>query len=226
MARGTPSAIATGMIIGAGEGLGISSYQMVSANEEDAWGFRALARAEVIGGLVGGGAGFAASYFLKPSPKTNMFIASATTWGTILGSQYGGGASNGQWGQANDTTALAGLVGFNVGLAASVATSVFYTPSWNELKWMWLGLGFGEVISLPVYAFYAGGDYDPRRGLIFQGVAGTVGIGIGALIGDPDKGGDRGEDTTQERPQFAELLGGSLMPVHKGLGAQVYGILW
>jgi hypothetical protein len=226
MNRGMPAAIATGMIIGAGEGLGITSYQWVSSKAEDEWGFRALARAELIGGLVGGAGGWALAYFLKPSPKTSMFIASATSWGTIIGSQFGGGASNGTWGEANDTVSLSGLIGFNVGLASAVTVSVFFTPSWNQLKWMWIGMGLGQVVSLPVYAFYGGSDYDPRRGLIFQGVAATIGIGVGAIIGDPDGSGTRGSEETQKRPAFARLLGGSLMPVEKGIGAQVVGELW
>lgn len=226
MPRGMPAAIATGMIIGAGEGLGITSVQWVNADEENEWGFKALARAEFIGGLVGGGAGYLAARYLKPSPKTSMFIASATTWGTALGSQFGGGASNGTWGESNDTISVAGLIGFNVGLGASLGVSAAFIPSWNQLKWMWLGFGFGEVISLPVYAFYAGGDHDPRRGLIFQGVAGAIGIGVGALIGDPDGPATRGSNEETEQPAFAKLLGGGLMPVEKGAGVQVYGELW
>ena len=226
MPRGMPAAIATGMLIGAGEGLGITSYQFVSSKKENEFGFRALARAEFIGGLVGGGAGYLAARYLKPSPKTSMFIASATTWGTILGTEFGGGASNGSWGESNDTLGLGGLIGFNVGLGASLGLSAAFIPSWNQLKWMWYGLGFGQVVSLPVYAFYAGSEYDPRRGLIFQGVAGAIGIGVGALIGNPDGPATRGSNEETERPAFAELLGGGLMPVEGGGGVKVFGTLW
>ncbi|HLM75795.1 MAG TPA: hypothetical protein VK459_23935, partial [Polyangiaceae bacterium] len=226
MPRGMPAAIATGMLIGAGEGLGIASYQYVTARKENEWGFKGLARAEFIGGLVGGSAGYLAARYLRPSPKTSLFIASAATWGTIAGSQFGGGASNGSWGQSNDTISLGGLIGFTLGLVASLGVSAAFIPSWNQLKWMWYGLGFGELVSLPVYAFYAGGDYDPRRGLIFQGVAGAIGIGIGALIGDPDGPATRGSNEETKRPAFAQLLGGGLMPVEKGCGVRVFGTLW
>src|SRR5206468_1221373 len=120
------------------------------------------------------------------------------------------GASTGNFGHANDTMSVAGLVGFNVFAAGSVLLSPFWTPSWDQLAWMWGGLALGEAISLPVYIFYAGSKYDPRRGLIFQAVAGTLGIGAGALWGYPDKAGAVVKN--ELHPRFARLLGGSLMP--------------
>ncbi len=42
--RGVPSAIAAGMLIGAGEGIGIASYQFVTADSDDAWASAGLAR--------------------------------------------------------------------------------------------------------------------------------------------------------------------------------------
>lgn len=57
MPRGLPSAIATGMLIGAGEGMGISGYQYAHAKKQDEWGFTGFARAEFIGATVGGAVG-------------------------------------------------------------------------------------------------------------------------------------------------------------------------
>ena len=48
MPSGLPAAIATGMFVGAGEGIGIASYQFVTADEEDAWGFKGLSRATAL----------------------------------------------------------------------------------------------------------------------------------------------------------------------------------
>jgi hypothetical protein len=226
MPRGMPSAIATGMIVGAGEGLGVASYQFVSAREENEWPFLGLASSEVIGSTVGGVAGYAFYYFFRPSPKTNIFIASGAFWGSVLGSAFGGGASEGEWDEANDTISLGGLIGFNVAVAGTVGLSTVWTPSWNQIGWMWGGLAIGTAVSLPVYIFYAGSDYDARRGLIFQGVAGALGLGAGALIGSPDKKGAALLNEEEERPAFARVLGGSLVPYAGGLGAQVYGELW
>lgn len=227
MKRGMPSAIATGMLIGAGEGLGIASFQFVSADEADVWGFTGLATAEFVGATLGGAAGAAAGYFLRPSPKSNVFAASAVGWGTLIGSAFGAGASNGEYGVANDTISLGGLIGFNVGLGSAAALSAVWVPSWEQIGFMWGGFALGAVVSLPVYIFYAGSDYDPRRGLIFQGVASTIGIGAGALLGRPDKKGAlvRNEDP-EPAPRFAQVLGGGLLPVPGGMGAQVVGQLW
>lgn len=229
MPRGMPSAIATGLLIGAGEGLGVASYQFVTADKEKEWPFLGLATAEFVGATVGGAAGYAFYYFFRPSPKTNIFLASGVTWGAAIGSAFGGGASKGDWGQANDTISLGGLIGFNVAVAGAVGLSTVWTPSWDQIGWMWGGFAIGVAASLPVYIFYAGSDYDPRRGLIFQGIAGLLGIGAGALIGRPDKKGalvwdDPGDD--RERPAFARVLGGSVVPYPGGLGAQVLGELW
>lgn len=231
--KGLPSSIATGMLLGAGEGLGISSYQYVKAYDSNTWGFTGLATAEFLGATIGGAAG-AGLYFLgHPSPKTNIFLASGALWGTAIGTQFGGGASNGSWGAyTNDGLALGGLIGFNLLAGGAGALSTVWIPSYNQLGWMWGGYGIGTAVSLPVYIFYAAApDYDPRRGLIFQGVAGTLGLVAGALIGKPDRPGAIAREEEEERerarhPKFARVTGGSLAPVHGGVGATVVGELW
>lgn len=227
MPRGMPSAIATGMIIGAGEGLGIVSYQHVTATAKNEWSFTALARAEVIGGLLGGAAGYAFYRLGRPSPKTNIFVASAAAWGTAIGDAFGGGASSGDWGHSNDTIGLGGLIGFNAGLVTSAALSTVWIPSWNQIVWMWAGFGIGIGASAPVYLFYAGSDKDPRVGLIVQGIGATLGLGVGALVGKPDGAGSRGYETESPRPAFARVLSAGPMAVPGGgMGAQVMGELW
>ncbi len=97
MPKGLPSAIATGMLLGGAEGLGISTYQSVNALPGNEWTFRAFARAEMIGTTLGGAAGFAYWYFARPKPQHNMFYASSAVWGAVIGSQLGLGASNNPW---------------------------------------------------------------------------------------------------------------------------------
>jgi hypothetical protein len=227
MPEGLPSAIAAGMIIGAGEGLGIASTQWVTSEEENEWGFKGLATSEFIGSTVGGVGGGLFYYFLKPHPKNNVFLTSSVFWGSLIGSEFGGGASESfaLWGDTNDSVAVGGLIGFNVALVGAAGLSAFWTPSWDQIGWMWGGLAIGSVITAPVYIFYAGSDYDPRRGLIFQGVAGTLGLAAGALIGRPDKKGALVKQEL-ERPKFARILGGGLHPVDGGLGVSAYGELW
>ena len=269
MREGLPSAIAVGLLVGAGEGLGIAGYQAVTSTdpicaftgnsapgvvgactEGTSWGFKGLARAEFIGSTVGGLGGFAYGYFLRPSPKNNVLIGSAAVWGTVIGSEFGWGGATltekfatdsfpGQvfarkttWSQTNDAMALGGLIGFNVGFVGAAGLSLAWKPSWAQLEWMWGGFAIGEAASLLVYPFYAAGDSDPRRGLIFSGVAGTIGMIGGAFIGRPDTPGsiareqrrEHEEQDRQRHGRFARVLGGGLMPVPGGVGANVMGI--
>jgi len=183
--RGMPAAIASGMIIGAGEGIGIASHQFVTASAADEWGFRGLARSTVIGATLGGAGGFALGYFQDPSPKSSLLTTSGVVWGAAVGSMFGYGASSAGegYGRANDAASLGGLIGFNVGLAAAAGLSTVYVPTYRALTYMWAGAGVGAAVSLPVYLAYAGKGGPPaKRGLVFSGVSTTLGIVAGALI--------------------------------------------
>ena len=183
--RGMPAAIASGMIIGAGEGIGIASYQFVTTNSADAWGFRGLSRATALGATLGGAGGFALGYLQDPSPKSSLLTTSGVFWGAAVGSMFGYGASGAgeAYTRANDSAALGGLIGFNVGLAAAAGLSTVYVPTYRALSYMWAGAGIGAAISLPVYLAYAGKGGPPaKRGLVFSGTSTTLGIVAGALL--------------------------------------------
>lgn len=202
--RGLPAAVASGMVIGAGEGIGLASNQFVSQSSADAWGFRGLSRATVIGATLGGAGGFALGYLQEPSPKSSLLATSAVVWGAAVGSMYGYGASGKGlgYGRANDSAALGGLIGFNVGLAAAAGLSTVYIPSYRALSYMWVGAGVGAAVSLPVYLAYAGKGSPPaKRGLVFSGTTTTLGIIAGALLAGP------GADTASSEPEshFAHL---------------------
>ena len=222
--RGVPAAIATGTLIGAGEGLGIWSYQHVTANKEDEWGFRGLARAEAIGSTLGAAGGVALGYLQGPSPKSSLLMSSAVLWGSAVGSMFGYGATaaNQDYGKSNDGASRGGLIGFNVGLAAAAGLSTVYIPTYKSLGAMWLGAGIGFAASLPVYLLYAGEGGPPaKRGLIFSGVATTLGIGAGALftLNSEDSA------SADTRPHFARVYGFSPFAVDKGAGVAVTGEL-
>lgn len=228
MPEGMPSAMAAGAVIGAGEGLGIAGLQWATSDAQDEWGFRGLARAEVIGSTVGGGAGVALYYLLKPVPETNLLLASSSAWGTVIGSFFGGGATTAfsDWGSTNDGVALGGFIGFNVAVAGATAASIFYTPSWDQIGWMWGGMAIGSAASSVVYAFYAASDHDPRRGLIFQGVAATIGLGLGAVLAQPRRRTGYGANKVERDESLVQFHGASLMPVEGGMGVMAQGALW
>jgi hypothetical protein len=166
-----------------------------------------------------------------------MLITSGTAWGGIIGYELGGGGSSGAWtplpGQtgAQAGTSTGGLVGVNLGLVGAAAAAGFWTPSWNQLAWMWAGFGIGEVAATLVYPVYAATGGDPRHGLIFQGVLGGLGALGGAFIGRPDRAAqlakeEKEDDEWMSHPHFARIRGGGLMSVPSGAGGTLSGQLW
>ncbi len=230
MPRGMPAAIAAGMAIGAGEGLGIASYQFVTASDEDAWGFKGLARSVSIGATAGGVAGYALAVTQEPSPKTSLFLSSGVLWGTTIGSMFGYGASPADvdWGVANDSASLGGLIGFNAGLAATAGLSLAMTPTYDQLGWMWAGGGIGAAASLPVFLFYAGEDTPPaKRGFIFMGTATTLGVVAGGIFasGTVDDLA-RNDDGAPSPNRFAAITSVGPLAEPNALGISVGGVLF
>ena len=177
------------MALGAGEGIGIASYQFVHSRPATV-GFRGFARSVFIGSTVGTAPVTRRQSFMEPSPKTSLLLGSSVLWGTAVGSMfgYGGSKADSVFGDANDSASLGGLIGYNAGMLGAAALSTVWVPSYQSLTWMWIGFGAGLGVSLPVYLFYAGGDHDPRRGLIFQGTAGTFGLLAGSRVHDGYQG--------------------------------------
>jgi hypothetical protein len=181
--RGVPGAIATGLVIGASAGLGIASLQMVT--NDHPWGFHGLARSMAIGSTAGGVAGLVVGELQRPSPNISAFASSGVVWGSLIGSAFGLGASPAGvgFGRSNDWMARGGVVGFSVGLAATVGLSTVFVPTLDQLSWMWAGAGIGALISLPVYLFYLGDGPPMKRGLVFSATATTLGIVAGGVFG-------------------------------------------
>ncbi len=114
---------------------------------------------------------------------------------------------------------------------AAAGVSTFWTPSWNQLAWMWGGFAIGESVAAIVYPIYLATAADPRHGLIFQGIAGTVGAVAGAFIGHGDHGAavareERENEAWLSHLHFARIRGGGVMPVPGGAGATLNGELW
>jgi hypothetical protein len=196
----------------------------VSAKKGDEWSFRALARTEAIASTVGAAGGLALGYLQSPSPKSSLLMSSSVVWGTAIGSMFGYGATAADqgYGKSNDGAALGGLIGFNVGLAASAGLSTVYIPSYKSLGGMWLGAGIGFVASLPIYLLYARDGGPPaKRGLIFSGVATTLGIGAGAVF-TWDSNDSASSDAA---PRFATVHGFVPFLLEQGAGLSVAGEL-
>lgn len=224
--RGIPASITAGIAIGAGEGFGIWSYQFVKSESSQSWGFKGLARATFIGATIGGGAGAAVGFLQEPSPKTSILLGSASLWGAGIGSMFGYGASNKDhdYGRANDSASLGGLIGYNAFLVGAAGLSTVYVPSERGLMWMWGGAGIGFAATLPVYLFYAGSDAPSRRGLIVQGVGTTLGIAAGAIFTLNDR--DTVMENTRAKPNSLQITSVGPMPMAGGMGGQISGTIF
>jgi hypothetical protein len=229
--RGLPVAIASGMIIGAGEGIGIAGVHDTTVSSEDLWGIRGFARTTTAGSTLGAVGGYAVGYYLEPEVTSTVFTTSGVFWGTAIGSFFGYGASpEGEgWSGSNDYAAVGGLIGFNVGLGIAGGLGIVWIPSWEQIGWMWAGAGIGGAASLPVFLLYADHAGPPvKRGLLFTGTATALGIGVAALFapGDDTVGLAR---STPPRPfpsRWISLTHVGPMAVEGGLGLQVGGQLF
>jgi len=228
--RGVPSAIATGMMLGAGQGLGIWSFQSTHASDGNEWKFRELSRSMFLGSTLGGAAGAVLGFLQEPSPKTSLLLGSSALWGAGIGTMmgYGATAPRQEFSQANNGASLGGLVGYNLGILGAAAVSTVWVPSYQSFVYMWSGAGIGFAATLPVYLFYLGSDAPAKRGLIVQGVGTTLGIGLGALLSWDDR-----DDITRANPPpfspgaFARITGVGPMPMAGGgMGAQLTGLLF
>jgi hypothetical protein len=103
-----------------------------------------------------------------------------------------------------------------------------WVPSYTSLSWMWIGFGAGAAVSAPVYLFYLGGDHDPRRGLIFQGTAATLGLVAGAIftMDSRDVASTSPSGLAAAGPAAFQVTGGGLMPVPGGMGFTVSGLFF
>ena len=231
MNRGKPAAISAGLLLGAGEGLGIWGTERVTSTNENEWGFRGLSRAAALGATVGGVAGYLAGEFMEPPPTTSVLAVSGAVWGTAVGSMFGYGSTDKSWGGSNDRTAVAGLIGYNVGMLAAGGLGAAMVPSPKQIAWMWGGAGIGAAASLPVFLLYAGNGGPPaRRGFIFMGTATTLGIiaggvfsaGSAAISGKVEPLSQVAE---QSRPSQVQVHGLVPMLASGRVGLSVFGSL-
>jgi hypothetical protein len=142
---------------------------------------------------------------------------------------YGTTPADQDFGEANDPTSVAGLIGLNVGAAGAFGLSLLWDPTASQVGYMWAGAGIGVAASLPVYLLYIGDDRPPaRRGFIFTATALTLGIGVGGLLGS--EGGPLG---AAPNPGGLAQVGNWLtvesiapMPIEGGLGVAIGGSLF
>jgi hypothetical protein len=180
--RGVASTIATGMLLGGVEGIAIGGLQWQftgNGTPGRTWNFATETSVTFLAATAGGVGGYAFGEWLQPDPRGLALISSGAGWGAIAGALFGAGVVGGDW---KDGSAVWGFGGYNAGMLAGGIVSTVYTPSWQTLKYMWIGDVIGTLATTPVYLFYIGSSADPRHGLIVNSLGGLVGIGVAAAL--------------------------------------------
>ena len=179
--RGVPSSIATGLLLGGLEGVAIDGiqWQLTSNGGPQTWHYSTQTSVTFLTATAGGLGGYAFGEWLRPDPRSLGLIGSGAGFGSIFGILFGAGVASGDW---KNGSAVWGFAGYNAGIAATGILSTVYTPSWQTLKYLWVGDILGTIATTPVYLFYIGNSADPRHGLIANSLGGLAGIAIAAVL--------------------------------------------
>ena len=219
MHKGVPSSIGTGLIIGALEGLGVAGANYAIAGPEtviengqpdhNRWGSDGIMTSIVVGSALGGIGGYAFGEAVRPDPRRIALVASGAGWGAMMGALFGGGAADSDSSSIGQGALVGNLVGINVGLATTgILAAVGYDPSWNALKYMWMGAGIGIVATSPIYLIYAAtnskdtnGNSLANHGMVANSFGMLAGIVIAGILTrdlkDPEPVADTGPTETQ-----------------------------
>src|ERR1700722_11684219 len=176
--RGVPSSIATGLLLGGIEGVAIGGlqWQLTGNGGPNTWAFSTQTSVTFFTATVGGVGGYLFGEWLRPDPRSLGLIASGAGFGTAFGVLLGTGIDG-----ANGAAAW-GFAGYNAGILATGILATQWVPSWQTLKYMWLGDVLGTLATTPVYLFYIGSSADPRHGLIANALGGAAGLAVAAAL--------------------------------------------
>jgi hypothetical protein len=176
--RGVPSSIATGLLLGGIEGVAIGGlqWQRTGNGGPDTWAFSTQTSVTFLTATAGGVGGYLFGEWLRPDPRSLGLIASGAGFGTAFGVLLGTGIDS-----ANGAAAW-GFAGYNAGILATGILATQWVPSWQTLKYMWLGDVLGTLATTPVYLFYIGSSADPRHGLIANALGGVAGLAVAAAL--------------------------------------------
>lgn len=191
--RGVPGSISMGLLLGGVEGIGIAGVQAQHSKAGSEWTWRTDTTMTFLTATGGGLGGYAFGEWIRPDTRSLWFIGSGGTWGALTGGLFGAGltARNGDW---KDGASVAGLIGYNAGIAATGVLSTWYVPSWNTQRWMWVGYGAGVAGTSIVYVFYLAAGSNASNGLIANAIGGVGGLTVASVLAayNTDDDGPRG----------------------------------
>ena len=190
--KGVPASLSGGLVLGAIEGISITGVQWQFNHEKTppkSWSFAGETGATWIFATAGGVGGWAFGEAVSPDPRNVGFIVGGSGWGAGSGIMMGIAVSGKDW---KDGAAVAGLIGYNVGIVGAGAISLGHTASWESQKYMWMGYGLGALGGCLIFPLYLFSDADPKHGFIGPSLGGLVGLGIaGALTWNLQDPGDK-----------------------------------
>ncbi len=160
MPRGVPSSIATGLPLGGLEGVAVDGmqWQLTGNGGPSTWHYATQTSVTFLTATAGGVGGYAFGEWLRPDPRSLGLIGSGAGFGSLFGILFGAGVVGGDW---KSGSAVWGFAGYNAGIAATGVLSTFYTPTWQTLKYLWLGDLLGTLALTPVYLAYIGSSAGP-----------------------------------------------------------------
>jgi len=202
--RGVPASVSAGLALGAVEGIAVAGTQwQYTRNRNKDWPFATQTTVTWIFATGGGVGGWAFGEAVRPDPRSMGFIVSGAGWGAGSGTMIGIAASGKDW---KDGAAVAGLIGYNVGILGAGAISLAHTASWESQKYMWLGYLGGALVGCLVFPLYLFSDADPKHGFIGPALGGLAGVGIaGALTWDLKDAGDKRGQAYKPPVDFAMM---------------------
>jgi len=178
--KGVPASVATGLLLGALEGGGIAGTQYVlTQGTDNDWSFRVQTTVTFLTATGGGVGGYFFGEYARPDLHSMAFISSGSGWGLISGALFGIGISGRRWG---DWATVSGMIGYNVGLLGTGAISLWRAPSYQTLKWMWVGYGAGTLAGALVFPFYLFSDSDPKHGFVAPALGGIAGAAVAGVL--------------------------------------------
>lgn len=180
---GMPHAISTGLEVGLVEGTWIALAQRAHATHSEAQVWHAETTSSLLWGTAtaGGIAGGLVGAVRATTPGRAAFVGSLSLW---TGTLFALGSAT----LSPDTTTraehafVAGDVGYNSGLLASLLVSPIVSPSVARVRWIDLGGLGGALLGGGIYSLATQGDGSPRASFASAGVGAALGLGTAIVL--------------------------------------------
>jgi len=178
--RGVPQSIASGVYLGFGEGIWLVGIQHAGAARRDdgsSWDGKRVASALWGGASLGAIGGGVVGSIRQPTPGRVSFTLSASLWGGLV-SSFAATALSPDEQRRTEHAFMAGLVGYNVGLASGLIFAPSIAPSVARVRFVDLGGIGGGLIGAGMYTLAAGEGERSRASFGASSLGAALGLGL------------------------------------------------